>query len=698
MSLWKKGQRNFDKINNSRINLIIAIIFLLAGLVIYKLFDLQVLKYELYTNLADNQHQIYSLLEPERGRIFIQNDPSRLSGSGSSEAGIVNQLYPVATNKSFYILFAVSKDVNEAEKISEQLFETFKREKTEKEVDELLKKEDEDRLKLKIDALGDLQDQANQVKIAQIIADRQKLSVDKNFLEMRKIRREAEINLRKANITGAYLKKLKKPNGVYEPLEQKVDETVLKSFYLALSPQAENIKPDDLEIENDYLYIINHGKRKTLNIAGIDFSEKSYRFYPEGNIGANLIGFVGSVGDSEKGRYGLEEYFDQELAGRQGSIKIERDARGKAIIINDREYLKAENGTDLILTINRAIQFMACKKLNEAVAKHGADGGSVIIMEPRTGAILSMCSSPDYDSNEYQGVKDIKVYTNPAIFSQYEPGSIFKVMTMAMALDQGKITPQTVYDDTGQVVIDKYKIENSDHKANGQETMTQVLEKSLNTGAIFAMRKIGPDLFSDYVKKFGFGEKTGFESEGEGKGDIKNLIKKPVREIYAATASFGQGMAVTPLQMVSAFSAIANNGVLMKPYLVKEIVKPDGSKIVTQPKIIRRVISEKTATLLGGMMVNVVENGHGKKAAVKGYYVGGKTGTAQVPKKDGRGYEADFHIGSFGGYAPVDDPRFVMLVRIDHPRDVDWAESSAAPLFGELAEYMLNYWQVPKER
>ena len=686
MSFWKKGQKNFNKINNSRINLIIAIIFLLSGLIIFKLFDLQVLNYELYYSLASDQHQIYNLLAPERGRIFTQND----------KAG--NQLYPIATNKNFYILFAVPKDfkAKEARLTAEQLYITFKQEQTEKEVDELLKKEEADRLKAQIDALGDLNDELNQVKQAEIVANHRRLLADAKFLEIKKIRREAEINLRKTSIVDGYLKKIDKPGDVYEPLEQKVDEVILKKFYLAISPADEDIKLDDLEIANNALFIINHGPKRKLAIAGLGFSEKSYRFYPEGNIGANLLGFVGFVGDQEKGRYGLEEYFDQELYGRPGSIKIERDAKGQAISINDREYLKPENGADLILTINRSIQFTACKKLNEAVAKYGADGGSVIIMEPKTGAILAMCSNPDYDGNEYQKVKDIKVFTNPAVFSQYEPGSIFKVLTMAMALDQEKITPQTTYDDTGQVKIADRTMENSDHKANGAQTMTQVLEKSLNTGAIFVMRKIGPDLFADYVKEFGFGEKTGLELTGESKGDIKNLMTKPVHELYAATASFGQGLSVTPIQMVSVFSAIANNGILMKPYLVKEIIKPDGAKIETSPKVIRRVISEKAATILGGMMVNVVENGHGKKAAVKGYYVGGKTGTAQVAKKGG--YEDNINIGSFGGFAPIDDPKFVMLVRIDRPRNVEWAESSAAPLFGQLAEYMLNYWQIPKER
>ncbi len=407
MSFWKKGRKHLDKINHSRINLIIAIIFLLGGVIIFKLFDLQVLNYELYYNIASGQHQIYSQLEPQRGRIFIQNDSTSLD----------NQFYPIATNKNFALLFAVPKDVKEPEKISEQLYAVFQQEKVAKEVDELLTKEDDDRLKAELKALGEVNDEAAKAKQAEIIANHEKLLADKLYQEMKKVKREAEINLRKKKFVDGYLSKLKKPNDVYEPLEQKVDENILKKFYLAVS-QTENVKiacpaspcegGEDLEIENNFIFIINHGKKKELKIDGLGFSEKLFRFYPEGTIGANLLGFVGYVNDQEEGRYGLEEYFNQELAGKPGSIKIERDAKGQAIIINDREYLKAEDGVDLILTINRSIQFMACQKLNEAVARHGADGGSVIIMEPKTGAILAMCSSPDYNGNNYQDVKDIK--------------------------------------------------------------------------------------------------------------------------------------------------------------------------------------------------------------------------------------------------------------------------------------------------
>jgi cell division protein FtsI/penicillin-binding protein 2 len=227
--------------------------------------------------------------------------------------------------------------------------------------------------------------------------------------------------------------------------------------------------------------------------------------------------------------------------------------------------------------------------------------------------------------------------------------------------------------------------------------MVTVLSESLNTGAIFVEQRVGAEMFAQYVKKFGFGEKTGIELETEGISNIKNLERKKIRPIEAATASFGQGITATPLQIVTAYAAIANGGILMKPYLVAEIVSPHGERQKTQPKQIRRVIAEKTALLLAGMMVNVVDGGHAKRAGVKGYYVAGKTGTAQVPDKEKGGY-SDRTIHTFVGFAPVEEPRFVMLVKLDDPKDVRFAASSAAPLFGQLAEFILNYYQVPKER
>ena len=267
---------------------------------------------------------------------------------------------------------------------------------------------------------------------------------------------------------------------------------------------------------------------------------------------------------------------------------------------------------------------------------------------------------------------------------------------MAIGLELEKVTPSTTYTDTGSVSIGSYTIRNSDGKAHGVQTMMDVLDESLNTGTIFVARKVGVEQFRKYVKAFGFGSITGIDLDTETSGDVSSLDQKK-SDIYVATGSFGQGITVTPLQLITAYSALANGGKLMKPYIVDTIVKPDRSVIRTAPKVIRQVISARTSDLIGGMLVNVVRKGHGKRAGVPGYFVAGKTGTAQVPRKDGRGYDRNATIGSFAGYAPVERPAFVMLVRIDNPRDVQWAESSAAPLFGELAHFLLQYYEVPPD-
>ena len=354
------------------------------------------------------------------------------------------------------------------------------------------------------------------------------------------------------------------------------------------------------------------------------------------------------------------------------------------------------------MTIDRTIQFAACSKLKESAERHGADSGTVIIMRPQTGEILAMCSYPSYDPNNYREVENSEVYNNQAIFGQYEPGSVFKTITMAAALDTGAITPKTIYEDKGSVMIEGWRkpIKNSDfstHGAWGWVDMNSVLENSLNTGVIFAMEKVGDKRFTQYVRDFGFGEKEGIELETEASGNISNLLRKIIRPVDAAVASFGQGITVTPLQMINSYAAIANGGKLMKPYLVAEMISSDGTKYTTQPRELKRVISEKTALLLSGMLVNVVDGGHAKHAGVDGYYVAGKTGTAQVADRVNKGY-GEKTIHTFVGFSPAEEPEFVMLVRLDDPKDVYYSASSAAPLFGDIAEFILNYLQIPKER
>jgi len=635
MRFGTKNKKN-PKENANRLNFILAIVFLSALFSVLRLYRLQVADRDLYVAMASDQHQVFNKLEPKRGQIFFEDK--------NSEGGY----YPAATNKNFAEVFAIPKKIVDPEKIAESLYTIFDQEKVVREVEYLLA-EDND---LKAPVGEEEEEKARQVR-----------------LEFIKIKKEKEIESRKNELIEAYKAKLSKKNDPYEPLKSKVNEVDLQKVL-------------DLKSE------------------GIDYVIQEYRYYPEKNVGSQIMGFVG--GADQKGQYGLEGFFNDELSGRAGSVKIERAAGGELIIVREREQDAAADGSNLILTINRSIQFTACKKLENAVQRHGADGGSIIIMEPKSGAIIAMCSYPDYDPNEYKSIKEIDVFNNPAIFYQWEPGSIFKPITIAAALDMGKISPETTYTDKGFLIIEGWPkpIKNSDFSTkggHGQVNMVTVLEESLNTGVIFAMQKIGPEKFAEYVKNFGFGEKTGIELETESAGNIDSLKAKKIRPIEVATATFGQGITVTPLQITSAFAAIANGGILMQPHLVKEIIKEGGETIPTRPREIRRVLSARSSALVSGMLVKVVDKGHGKRAGVPGYYIAGKTGTAQVPKKGG-GYEESAHIGSFAGFGPVDDPVFAMLVKIDNPRDVEWAESSAAPLFGEVADFILNYYQVPKDR
>ncbi len=572
--------RNKDKRSLDRIGYLRAGIFLFAGIIAMRLVDIQVFQHAFYEALAVDQHSLSERLMPKRGEIYVR------------DAAFPDQLYPVAVNKAYYLVYAEPKRVENPKAAAE--------------------------------ALAPL------------------LEVD-----------EEEV-----------LPRLEKENDLYEPLKRQVSEEAVEQI-------------------------------KALEIEGIEYQEEYYRYYPENNIGSHLLGFVGFRDDEKVGQYGVEEYWEQGLAGTQGYLQAEKDALGRWITFGAKLLEEAEDGEDLVLTVDHTIQYEACKRLNEAVQKHGADGGAVMIMDPKTGAVTAMCGSPDFDPNIYNEVEDINVYINPATYYIYEPGSVFKPFTMAAALNEGTVGPETTYEDTGSVQIGKYTIKNFDGQAHGINTMTQVLEKSLNTGVIFAARTIGPEKFEDYIKAFHFGETYGLQLNSEANGNISSLAKH--QDLYMATGSFGQGLSVTLLQLTNAFGAIANGGKLMQPYVIDEIIDHDGFSQKTEPKELRQVITSKTATTLSAMLVNVVRNGHGTRAGVPGYFVAGKTGTAQVPKENGAGYDPNITIGSFCGFAPVDDPAFVMCVRINRPRDVQWAESSAAPLFGQLAQFMLNYYGIPPE-
>lgn len=436
---------------------------------------------------------------------------------------------------------------------------------------------------------------------------------------------------------------------------------------------------------------------KAKHLPGIGLAKRQSRFYPEEGLGGQLLGFVSSDdGRIRSGKYGIEGFYDEQLAGTYGSLKAEKDATGRRLTIGSIALEEAQDGSDLVLTIDRAIQYKACELIAKATREFGAQGGTIIVLEPDTGAVFGMCSAPDFDPADYGNIDDVSVLNNPATFYEFEPGSIFKPVTLAAGIDAEKIVPQTTYNDTGEEKIDGFTIRNSDKQAHGIQSMNDVLTKSLNTGTIFVQRLLGRDLFRDYVEKFGFGVKTGIDVRSEAGGNIKPLQR--MGQVFAATASYGQGITTTPIQMAAAYAALANGGHTVKPHVVKAVRHPDGRLEDVAPAPGPAVVSARTSRLITGMLVNVVERGHGKRAGVPGYYVAGKTGTAQVARDDGQGYLEDATIGSFAGYAPADDPQFVMLVKIDRPKTVQFAESSAAPVFGEMAAFLLSYLRVKPDR
>jgi len=428
-------------------------------------------------------------------------------------------------------------------------------------------------------------------------------------------------------------------------------------------------------------------KIQTLDISGLGFEKDKKRFYPEASMAAHLLGFVGSnkFGD-DTGYFGLEGYYDQRLKGQPGRLGRDRDPLGFPILVGRYRTVEPKKGDSLKLSIDRTMQFIVEQKLEQAVEKYGAKEGTVIISDPKTGQIMAMATYPNYNPNLYQEY-DGSQYKNPAIANTYEPGSVFKLITMASALDMSLVDPNTRCDIcSGPRQIAGYEISTWNKKYYPNSTMTEVIQHSDNVGISFVADKLGIDRFYEYILKFGFREKTGIDLQEEADGAIRN--KKDWKGIDLVTSAFGQGIAVTPIQMVQAVQAIANRGVLISPKIVAKIIANSKEEIV-KPGEKRQVISAKTAAQITEMMVNAVEKGEAKAFVPKGYKIAGKTGTAQIPLAGH--YDPDKTIASFVGFAPANDPKFVMLVLFNQPSASIFGSETAAPTFFEIARELFNY-------
>lgn len=444
-------------------------------------------------------------------------------------------------------------------------------------------------------------------------------------------------------------------------------------------------------------------KIRSLKLFGIGLTQAAARTYPEGDLAAQVIGFVNAEG---LGQYGIEQQFNKDLSGKAGLLKAVTDTQGNPVPTAKNTIRPPVDGSDIVLTIDRNIQAQVEKHLEEGVKAVGATSGSVIVVNPRSGKIMAMANYPSYNPAEFNKTKDVNNFGNQAVSSTFEPGSGFKAFTMAAGLDTGKVKPDTEYTDTGEFKSDGYIVNNSLKKKYGKQTMADVIQKSLNTGVIHVLKQLGGDpekitpsgkkVFHDYIKKFGFGRPTGITLPGEGGGKGLGFIPIPgSRDINYANMTFGQGLSSTMTQMVMAVTAIANGGKLYQPQIVDRVISPDGKVQQVPPVVVNnQVINAEAARQLRAMMVNVVEHGSGYLAKIPGYKIAGKTGTAQVAKVDGTGYDEKKNIGTFVGFLPADNPEFVMMVRINEPKVSGFAESTTVPVFADISGYLVKYLRI----
>lgn len=428
-----------------------------------------------------------------------------------------------------------------------------------------------------------------------------------------------------------------------------------------------------------------------LNLKGIGFDEQSSRFYPESSMSAHLLGFVGKTEDGEDtGYFGLEGFYEKDLAGLPGVLKTERDLLGNPIVIGVQEKLNGDNGRNLILTVDKNVQRIVKTHLKEGVDKYGAKDGCVIVANPDTMEILALSCLPDFDPSSYFKFSD-NVFTDSAISTLYEPGSIFKPLVMAAAINERVLKPDDTMNETGPVKIGEYEIQTWDNTYEGKVTMTRILEKSSNVGMVYVGEKLGQKKELEYLDKYGFGQTTGIDLQGEVSGQLRNEWYP----IDYATATFGQGIAVTPIQMIRAFSAVINGGHLMRPYIVKAVISSNGDKNEIKPQEADRVIDDRTSNLLRKMLQSTFEHGEIEFDIPKGYKIGGKTGTAQIPIAGH--YDPSKTIASYVGFAPVDKPKFIVLISLKEPKTSIYGSETAEPIFVEIAKDLLVYYNIPNE-
>ncbi|MCB7068565.1 stage V sporulation protein D [Caldibacillus sp. 210928-DFI.2.22] len=489
------------------------------------------------------------------------------------------------------------------------------------------------------------------------------------YVVPRQIKNPADTAEKLANILNANVQ------DVYQQITKKSSMERLKSGRKITNEKAK-------EVEN-------------LNLPGVYIAEDSKRYYPFGDYLSHVLGFTGI---DNQGLTGLELSYDKELSGAKGSVQFYSTAKGERMKNMPDDFQEPVNGYNLVLTIDSQIQTIMERELDNAEAKYNPDGLLAIAMNPNNGEILGMASRPNFDPSDFQNVAPEIYNRNIPIWSTYEPGSTFKIITLAAALEEGKVNlEKDRFYDSGHVEVGGTQLHCWKRGGHGSQTFLEVVQNSCNPGFIEMGQRLGKDTLFKYIHNFGFGQKTGIDLEGEGTGILFPLDK--VGPVELATTAFGQGVSVTPIQQVAAVSAAINGGTLYQPYVAKQLVDSQTNEVVMKksPVAKRKVISEKTSEQIRYALESVVAQGSGKKAFIDGYRVGGKTGTAQ--KAQGGRYLENNYILSFIGFAPADDPQIVVYVAVDNPKNaIQFGGQVAAPIVGNIIEDSMRVLGVEQRK
>jgi cell division protein FtsI/penicillin-binding protein 2 len=745
----RKSKKSREYIN--KIFVLQFIIYLIVAAITFRLFYLQIVRYDYYQQVAAKAHFGYTELPARRGEIFIKDYAS-------------GEDVRVATNITLDTLFAdptiienkklVADKITpliynpaEARELDNQRIETErKRAMTQEELDNIKTLSDEELYTQYYDNL--LESISQEIRPQILLTDELPEEVLEEIMNLGL----SGIESKDRNLY-AYPPQIVNRDYAASSLSKYLDidpgmlEQILqgKNRYLVLKKK---ISP---EISTEIRKIKEEDKDG--NFTGIGLQEEYYRFYPEKELAANVLGFVTPDG---LGQYGIEGSFNAQLQGKKGVFKTSRDGSvySRQITVGDSIIEPAVDGEDIVLTIDRSMQMTIEEILARGVKEYRADSGQAIVMDPKTGKIMAMAHYPSFNPNSFSEVLDtvevnftnqeienlipveeeenafwfyrnfaahdrykvlkevlengktiykhyknwigLAAYQNLAVSGAYEPGSVFKAITMASAIDDKDVTPSYAFNDPGVLKVDEYEITNVMSNCTGYITMTRVIEYSCNTGIGHVAQKMGRNLFYSYMKRFGFGTRTNIEFDNEHPGQIEHFNQWADSELV--THGFGQGFLATPIQMTAAYGAMANDGILMQPYIIEKIIQNDGKIVETAPKSVQTVISKETSDTITAMLVSAVESGVASNAQISTHYIAAKTGTSQTYRYGKPLEGAGTTLASIAGYGPINDPKFVLYVKLDRPRTSEYAGSTTANIFRDIAEYLYEYLGIPPDK